>query len=190
MNKELELKLVAMFPNIFRDYGGSIYETCMGWGITCGDGWFDILRNACEEVEEALLDTGIVLIADQVKEKFGGLRFYYHFEGIPKRPAIMEFAEKQLDWLTGKMCWYGFAKQRWWLHRARRKVFETKMEKARSAISRAEMKSYETCEDCGRPGKRHPGRWIATLCEYHWALGEVRAMKSGLENLKKHGMYF
>jgi hypothetical protein len=58
-------------------------ETCMCWGFECGNGWFTILdqlmgniqhhidwKNRTEEVV-----TQVTL--DQVKEKFGTLRFYY-----------------------------------------------------------------------------------------------------------------
>jgi hypothetical protein len=44
----------------------------MSFGITCGDGWYDIIDRLCARVE--LLDPDAVLV--QVKEKFGGLRFY------------------------------------------------------------------------------------------------------------------
>lgn len=185
MEEELELKLVKRFPTIFRDYKGSIYETCMGWGLTCNKGWFDLLWKACEEIEEALDGTGIILVADQVKEKFAGLRFYYHFENIPEQPPMMKWLSKRLDTVTSKMCWYGFAKQRWWLHRQRRRIFETKTEKARSAVSRAEMKSYETCEDCGRPGKRRGGFYVFTACDPCFLKDEIRRLKDELERIKK-----
>ena len=71
MDKELEQKLVEKYPNIFKDYGGDIRETCMGWGMSCGDGWYDLLDRLCEELSKY---EGVV--AAQVKEKFGGLRFY------------------------------------------------------------------------------------------------------------------
>jgi hypothetical protein len=32
-------------------------------------------------------------------------------------------------------------------------------------IHATESKSYETCEECGAPGKRRGGGWILTLCD-------------------------
>ena len=32
MDKELEQKLVEKYPNLYKEYGGDITETCMGWG--------------------------------------------------------------------------------------------------------------------------------------------------------------
>ena len=70
MDKDLEQKLVEKYPNLYKEYGGDITETCMGWGFTCGNGWFDLIDKLSEKLEKH----GVV--AAQVKEKFGGLRFY------------------------------------------------------------------------------------------------------------------
>jgi hypothetical protein len=79
MKKELELKLVEKFPVIFADYGGDIRKTCMGWGFSCGDGWYQLIHDMCEKITELCKDD-ITVTALQVKEKFGGLRFYYGME--------------------------------------------------------------------------------------------------------------
>jgi len=70
MHKSLERELVRKYPELYKEYGGDIRKTCMGWGITCGNGWFNII----DELSAALSKYGIV--AAQVKEKFGALRFY------------------------------------------------------------------------------------------------------------------
>lgn len=80
MKKELELKLVKEFPIIFKDYGGDMRKTCMAWGISVNDGWFDLIRNLCKEINNIIKGTDLKVIADQVKEKFGTLRFYYHID--------------------------------------------------------------------------------------------------------------
>ena len=58
-------------------------ETAMCWGFSCGDGWFQILNQLCQNIQHHLdwknrggefVDQVVV---DQVKEKFGTLRFYY-----------------------------------------------------------------------------------------------------------------
>ena len=82
MKKELELELVRRYPNLFRDYGGDIRQTCMGWGMSCGDGWYDLIDNIGKQLVRMGVEKNVV--ADQVKEKFGGLRFYYtvYMDGI------------------------------------------------------------------------------------------------------------
>ena len=70
MDKKLETKLVEKYPNLYKQYGGDIRDTCMGWGIECDDGWFELLDELSKKLEP------FNVVASQVKEKFGGLRFY------------------------------------------------------------------------------------------------------------------
>jgi len=49
----------------------------MCWGIECGDGWYDLIRSLCLEIK--ILDKDSKVRAVQVKEKFGGLRFYIDY---------------------------------------------------------------------------------------------------------------
>lgn len=73
-------ELFSKYPKIFSQVGGSAQETCMFWGCECGDGWFDLLDNLCAAIQ-ARCDTVAdcpQLVAEQIKEKFGGLRFYYY----------------------------------------------------------------------------------------------------------------
>lgn len=118
MKEELEKKLVEKYPKLYTQYGGSIYETCMGWGMTCGDGWFNIIKDLSEKLSKF---EGVE--AAQVKEKFGGLRFY-------------------VDGTTTE-----------------------NYKEVHKIISEAERKSFETCENCGEPGKQRGGGWIRTLCD-------------------------
>ena len=49
----------------------------MCWGFECGDGWFGIIDDLCEKIQNHVDKTGIHQVeAVQVKEKWGGLRFY------------------------------------------------------------------------------------------------------------------
>jgi hypothetical protein len=77
MNKELELKLVEKYPNILCDYNGDKMKTCMHWGVECGDGWYDLLDELLAKLDYLSSVSGVQVVADQIKEKFGTLRFYY-----------------------------------------------------------------------------------------------------------------
>jgi len=77
MNKELEIKLVEKYPIILRDYGGDMKKTCMHWGMECGDGWYDLLNELLAKLDYISNHSGVQVVADQIKEKFGTLRFYY-----------------------------------------------------------------------------------------------------------------
>jgi len=51
---------------------GSFYP--IAFGFECGDGWFKILDNLMDEIKK--IDVNKSVSVHQVKEKFGGLRFY------------------------------------------------------------------------------------------------------------------
>lgn len=140
-------------------------ESCMYWGIECGDGWYDIIDALCEAVtytystsveidEKRAKEWGIEptvwkddpksyyflevdgpqVVADQVKEKFGTLRFYHHLEFEPRFrelaygdnaiPEARKIADRYNDYLDG-------------------------------VIHMAETMSGRTCEDTGTKGELH-----------------------------------
>ncbi len=72
MKAELNLKLQQNHPTIFRDMSGDIRKTCMTFGCECRDGWYNLIDGLCSKI----LEVDSEVIAVQVKEKFGGLRFY------------------------------------------------------------------------------------------------------------------
>lgn len=94
MNKHLEKYFIETYPKIFSEMYGPVDKTCMHWGITCGDGWFNLLNALCYKIQSRIdkraddLKNGYVIhgdfdlipqvVAKQIKEKFGTLRFYYH----------------------------------------------------------------------------------------------------------------
>jgi hypothetical protein len=96
MKKELELKLVEKYPVILRDYGGDKMKTCMHWGMECGDGWYTLLDQLLEKLDFMSNNFGVQVIAEQIKEKFGTLRFYY--STIVKTDLnVNHIAEKIID---------------------------------------------------------------------------------------------
>ena len=89
MNVELDKVLCEKYPKIFKNRDGSVMETCMAWGFECDDGWFDVIDILCHEIQnhvdwksknitEEEEKESLQVVADQVKEKYGTLRFYYH----------------------------------------------------------------------------------------------------------------
>ena len=101
MNQDLDNQLCEKYPKIFRDRHGDMKETCMCWGFECGDGWYQILDSLCGQIQHHIdwshkncnwdkkwnkehpeekrkvREPIPQVVAVQVKEKFGGLRFYY-----------------------------------------------------------------------------------------------------------------
>ena len=141
MKKALQEKLFTSYPDIFVQKNMSIKESCMSWGICCGDGWFELIDLLCAQIQNRIenvkrnIDSksakrGITLVpvdmgylkceATQVKEKFGGLRFYVDCND---------------DYIEG-------------------------------LISIAEGMSYKICSECGEKSSNQVKRgWIYTLCE-------------------------
>lgn len=82
MSPELDKKLCEKYPKIFANRNGNPQETLMCWGFECGDGWYDLIDNLCGWLQFNTDRNGHLpkyasqVVAVQVKEKFGGLRFY------------------------------------------------------------------------------------------------------------------
>ena len=84
MKAELQQQLYEKYPNIFRQKDLDKTVTAMCWGISCGDGWYDLIDNLCENIQNRVMNVNrnkpeeehLVCEAVQVKEKFGGLCFY------------------------------------------------------------------------------------------------------------------
>ena len=82
MSPELDKKLCEKYPKIFINRNAPMETTAMCWGFECSDGWYDLLDNMCFCIQNHIdykskRGTPITqVIADQVKEKFGELRFY------------------------------------------------------------------------------------------------------------------
>ena len=77
MRKELDELLCTRYPQIFAERNRSIAESCMGFGFACGDGWFTLVDTLCARLQfETDRNGAPQVVAAQVKEKFGGLRFY------------------------------------------------------------------------------------------------------------------
>jgi len=141
MKIELQQKLYEKYPKIFAQKDLSITQTCMCWGVECGDGWYWLIDRLCSSIqnycdnrnEEVRIrnedrkdgarlhptEEEMRVEASQVKEKFGRLRFYINSSD---------------DMVYGM-------------------------------IHLAEDMSYNICEECGSTEdvKQTKG-WITTLC--------------------------
>ena len=96
MKKELQDSLYSKYPRIFAQKYRPPNVTHMCWGVCTGDGWYNIISALCQSIQQHLdshngdggfeyrkkhhsdSHTAVRQVeAVQVKEKFGGLRFYY-----------------------------------------------------------------------------------------------------------------
>lgn len=99
MRQELDDLLCQRYPDIFRDRHADMAETGMCWGFGCGDGWFEIIDSLCAEITRQVAVGAIPpVVALQVKEKSGYLRFYIrgHFrcDENPQALRLIELAQQ------------------------------------------------------------------------------------------------
>lgn len=171
MKSELQEKLFSKYPKIFGDRTKPKTETCMCWGIETGCGWYDLIDVLCEALtytystsvkvdEEDGKRLGIQpyeiedkdsyffqveppqVIATQVKEKYGTLRFYHRVEfnkditdllETEKYPELQKTVDRYNNYIDG-------------------------------IIHFADVASARTCETTGQPGEMHVSAgWYKTL---------------------------
>jgi hypothetical protein len=78
MREELDNKLCAKYPEIFQNRYDDMGSTAMNWGFECGDGWYRIIDALCGCMQGyTAANRKHQVVASQVKEKYGTLRFYY-----------------------------------------------------------------------------------------------------------------
>ena len=90
MRQELDKLLCEKYPLLTANRNKNMQETAMCWGFECGDGWFNILNQLMSNIQHHIdwnnqnFEKGYSqykqvaqVTLDQVKEKFGTLRFYY-----------------------------------------------------------------------------------------------------------------
>jgi len=95
MSPEKTKQLYDKYPEIFKQKDLDMRQTSMCWGFSCGDGWFILIDELCSMIqahienenwsisykkEKGKLPEDAPMFpqieATQVKEKYGGLRFY------------------------------------------------------------------------------------------------------------------
>lgn len=98
MRKDPQQELYSKYPKIFRQKDLPMNQTAMCWGISCGSGWYTIIDELCSSIENHIQNENWSINykkekgelppdapnfpqieATQVKEKFGGLRFYVNY---------------------------------------------------------------------------------------------------------------
>jgi hypothetical protein len=100
-DKNLQEQLYAKYPSIFVQKDLLMSETCMCWGIEPlqgNSGWYDLIDKMCQLILDN--DPNKKIQATQIKEKFGGLRFYLN--GYPSEEFYRKF--NALESSSYKIC--------------------------------------------------------------------------------------
>lgn len=144
-------EFMARFPILFQERKKSMRETCMCWGIECPLGWYHILEQLCTVLEFYNIDIGkkyhLAIVGEQVKEKFGTLRFYYRVCNVNDDGVI----DYEIDYPDARI-------QSDYLDML-----------ASMAIDEAEDLTAKTCADCGMPLDKdntvETKGWITYICK-------------------------
>jgi len=90
MSPELEKQLIEKYPKLF--------SSKQFWGFECGDGWYDLLDYLCGAIKQYTYDSDDLTV-DQVKEKFGRLRFY-----LSREDDVLHGMVSMAEYMSGRIC--------------------------------------------------------------------------------------
>lgn len=103
MDVVLQEQLYTRHPLIFQERTLPETETAMCWGIATGNGWYHLIDALCIQLQRVTDQDGAPqIIASQVKEKFGSLRFHTR-EADGRQKAMIELA-RQISQRTCDVC--------------------------------------------------------------------------------------
>lgn len=103
MQRRYDEYLCKIAPNLLGDRHADMRTTAMCWGFDCGDGWYQLLKEACIKLEALIVKERVAhpegwnygyFRASQIKEKYGTLRFYLS-GGTPEMYKITDEAERK-----------------------------------------------------------------------------------------------
>jgi hypothetical protein len=152
MNEKNTQKLYQDFPVLYRDARPGVEDSCVQWGFSCGDGWYQLIRKFSAAIEAEAKKLGLDTQSEewpralQVKEKFGTLRFYVV---TPADSSESQSEGVGVESVGGVVSIRPIAR----------------VQSIRELVSQAEATSAEICETCGAPGSLNTdGGWWRTTC--------------------------
>ncbi|MBK6727095.1 MAG: hypothetical protein IPG63_07515 [Xanthomonadales bacterium] len=93
MDADRQQELFERYPLIFQERSSPETESAMDRGIETGNGWFHLIDTLCARLQrETDLDGAPQVIATQIKEKIGGLRFYTRKSSTERQRAMIDLA--------------------------------------------------------------------------------------------------
>lgn len=104
-NDELRNEILNNNKMLFKMKNASCEETCMCWGLEVPDAWLDPIDDLCMKLEGYNFHFyerfNVRVQADQVKIKYGELRFYYDVVVDP--PFLVRWYENIVRWIFNKI---------------------------------------------------------------------------------------
>jgi hypothetical protein len=96
MTPHLTQQLFERFDHLYRGRHLPLTQNLMSLGFQCGDGWFDLIYTLSEQIEHYshTHPEAAGVMAVQVKQKFGTLRFYVQ-PNLPEIEALISATAQQ-----------------------------------------------------------------------------------------------
>ena len=78
-------QIFEAYPKIFKEKDLPMTQTCMCWGLECPYAWYPVIERLCNAMQNYAwvggnTPKGMQVVAEQVKEKYGTMRFYFRLE--------------------------------------------------------------------------------------------------------------
>lgn len=152
MNEKLQNQLYEKYPKLFCQKDLPMTHTCMCWGVAVGDGWYDIIDNLCD------------LIQQRVKQPHENIEMYESWVAKEEDLSLIENWKKRIEEEKNKIISVEFTqiKEKFGTLRIYHNSDDPYID---GLISMAESMSGSVCEKCGNKGYMNTKGWISTLCE-------------------------
>lgn len=187
-------EMMKEFPLLYRQRKLPMTQTCMCWGIDCGEGWYLPLHELSQCLEAINVAVGkkwgFRIEAEQVKQKYGTLRFYWAVRPVAPwwRNAISypfrwlcqnaySLDAKGAELVVGRFLYNTFFHIGQFLqwaspkHKQRDAIIQGVDHLVSALVSKCDAECFNVCEDCGRViGKPYSPRyttlgWVSYLCD-------------------------
>ena len=175
MKKELQEKLYSKHPKLFGQKDLPMQQTCMCWGIECGNGWYTIIDNACRllqhHVDSSRKEKARTLrwnrmLRQAVNGKTENLHRYFAKaygeekgdEEVKRQIIKKDFREVKE---TIPQLQFVQVKEKYGTLRLYTNYVDDYID---GVVNMAENMSAHTCEICGVPGKLTGNGWYNTFC--------------------------
>ncbi len=182
MSPELEKKLFAKYPKIFVQRKLPMTHTAMCWGISTGDGWYNIIDQLCRQIQHHVdwkrKERARSLLHNRaLKRAFKGdkssLLKFHSYKGEVTDWTIRA-VEKDLKTYSGDKVVKITPKMPQIQAVQVKEKFGTLRfytnfsdDYINGMITMAESMTAVTCEECGKPGKVRNSGWIYVACDEH-----------------------
>ena len=180
-NAELDTFLCEQYPKMFGERNKPMQETCMCWGFAVGDGWGNILKVLCANIQwhidQSVKDNKYDIEHEAIRAAAVAgdwTLFNEHYSTFnpgfisTMREDILKMDPRTIREVVPQVV-VGQVKEKFGTLRF---YYSGGDDYIRGLVSFAEGMTGCTCEECGKPGRRSTGGWVTVRCEEHGGVSE------------------